>query len=177
MMSVLHNGLIRTMKAAYRVDDKLSVIRPLVYVRESSCDLYAKQADLPVINENCPACFEEPKERARIKKLLSKEENLNSTVFESMRKCLVPVMHPNVEEIFQLIGDQVIEGEKRKGRDERGGGEEEGVGEGELATAKAKLICDFTDNELMLEMARRRSRHHQAKASWSEQSSAPGLER
>jgi len=33
---------------------------------------FAKQAGLPIINENCPACFEEPKERHRVKKMLAR---------------------------------------------------------------------------------------------------------
>jgi tRNA(Ile)-lysidine synthase TilS/MesJ len=56
------------MKAAYvnRQRD-LKIIRPLVYVRERELRNFASQAALPVIPENCPACFEEPKERHRIK--------------------------------------------------------------------------------------------------------------
>ena len=34
-----------------------------------------------VINENCPACFEGPKERHRVKKLLAQEENLFPGIF------------------------------------------------------------------------------------------------
>ena len=77
MMSVMHNGFLRTMKANYKIDaGDLSVIRPLAYCRESVMTEFAKSANLPIINENCPSCFEEPKERARIKKLLSREETL-----------------------------------------------------------------------------------------------------
>jgi len=66
MMSVMHNGFLRTMKAHYEIDaGDLSVIRPLIYCRESLMTDFAKNVKLPVINENCPACFEEPKERAR----------------------------------------------------------------------------------------------------------------
>jgi len=36
LMSVMHNGFIRTMKANYRINaGDVSVIRPLVYCRES----------------------------------------------------------------------------------------------------------------------------------------------
>ena len=42
-----------------------------------------------VINENCPACFEEPKERHRVKKMLAKEESLCPTVYANMRRALV----------------------------------------------------------------------------------------
>ncbi|EEC43307.1 predicted protein, partial [Phaeodactylum tricornutum CCAP 1055/1] len=67
MMSVMHNGFLRTMKANYQINaGGISVIRPLAYCRESLMTEFARSANLPVINENCPACFEEPKERARI---------------------------------------------------------------------------------------------------------------
>lgn len=46
------------------------VIRPLVYVREKATRDYSQESQFPIINENCPACFEQPKERDRIKKLL-----------------------------------------------------------------------------------------------------------
>lgn len=86
MMSVMHNGFLRTMKANYKINaGDLSVIRPLVYCRESLMTDFAKSANLPIINENCPACFEEPKERARIKKMLSREETLYPTFFENIK--------------------------------------------------------------------------------------------
>ncbi len=37
------------------------MIRPLVYVRERDLNSFAKQVRLPVIPENCPACFAAPK--------------------------------------------------------------------------------------------------------------------
>ena len=39
----------------------LRVIRPLVYVREKQLRHFAELRRLPVIPENCPACFEVPK--------------------------------------------------------------------------------------------------------------------
>lgn len=54
------------MKAKYEINaGDLTVIRPMVYCRESLMTDFAKSNNLPIINENCPACFEEPKERAR----------------------------------------------------------------------------------------------------------------
>ena len=62
LMSVLHNGQLRTMKAKYTIDaGDIEVIRPLAYLREVATRDFAKAAALPVINENCPACFEEPR--------------------------------------------------------------------------------------------------------------------
>jgi tRNA 2-thiocytidine biosynthesis protein TtcA len=52
------------MKANYTIEaGDVRVIRPLVYVREKSTRDFSNEAHLPVINENCPACFEEPKVR------------------------------------------------------------------------------------------------------------------
>jgi tRNA(Ile)-lysidine synthase TilS/MesJ len=52
------------MKANYSIEaGDVRVIRPLVYVREKSTRDFSIDAHLPVINENCPACFEEPKVR------------------------------------------------------------------------------------------------------------------
>ena len=66
VMGALHNGQLRTMRAKYVAERGVTVIRPLVYVREHVTRAFARDAGLPVINENCPACFEEPKERARV---------------------------------------------------------------------------------------------------------------
>ncbi len=44
----------------------LRVIRPFVYVRECYLRQFADKAKLPVITENCPACFEAPKVRYTI---------------------------------------------------------------------------------------------------------------
>lgn len=74
------------MKANYVVDaGDISVIRPLIYCRESIMTNFAKSNSLPVINENCPACFEEPKERARTKKMLSREETLYPNMYDNFR--------------------------------------------------------------------------------------------
>jgi tRNA 2-thiocytidine biosynthesis protein TtcA len=61
-MSTLHNGLLRTMKAHYCAKDHpVRIIRPLLFVREKLTRTFAEGAGLPIITDNCPACFEEPK--------------------------------------------------------------------------------------------------------------------
>ena len=58
-MSVFHNGILRTMKACYMNKEKdIRIIRPFVYVREKQLREFAKMVKLPIIDENCPACFE-----------------------------------------------------------------------------------------------------------------------
>eukprot|EP00435_Cladocopium_sp_Y103_P068953 s221_g32.t1 len=77
LMSAFRNGSLRTMKANYAVAAKdLRVCRPLVNVREKTLANFAKENRLPVISDNCPACFAAPKERHRIKIMLSQQESL-----------------------------------------------------------------------------------------------------
>ena len=86
----------------------LSVIRPLVYCRESLMTAFAKSASLPIINENCPACFEEPKERARIKKLLSREESLYPNFYDNIKRSLLPLMHDDATAILRSYTEEAI---------------------------------------------------------------------
>ena len=92
-MSIFNNGLLRTMKANY-VNDKgdLRIIRPLVYVRERLTKNFAEDAKLPVITENCPACFAAPTERHRTKLLLASQEQALPDVFSSILKAMKPIM-------------------------------------------------------------------------------------
>jgi hypothetical protein len=49
LMSALHNGSLRTMKAHYSVDEgDLRVVRPMVYVREQEAERFAEESMLPV---------------------------------------------------------------------------------------------------------------------------------
>jgi len=92
-MSVFHNGRLRTMKAAYKnKEGDLKIIRPLVYAREKSLRSFAEGSKLPIIAENCPACFEAPKERQRIKQLLAQQELLFPRLYWNLKTALFPVM-------------------------------------------------------------------------------------
>eukprot|EP00339_Tiarina_fusa_P025532 CAMPEP_0117004236 /NCGR_PEP_ID=MMETSP0472-20121206/5284_1 /TAXON_ID=693140 ORGANISM="Tiarina fusus, Strain LIS" /NCGR_SAMPLE_ID=MMETSP0472 /ASSEMBLY_ACC=CAM_ASM_000603 /LENGTH=1432 /DNA_ID=CAMNT_0004705139 /DNA_START=23 /DNA_END=4321 /DNA_ORIENTATION=- len=109
MMSIMHNGFLRTMKANYKINaGDLSVIRPLVYCRESLMTNFAKSAKLPIINENCPACFEEPKERARVKKLLSREETLYPNFYDNIKRSLLPLMHDDATAILRSYTEEAL---------------------------------------------------------------------
>ncbi|MEA3411066.1 MAG: ATP-binding protein [Pseudomonadota bacterium] len=93
LMSAFHGGRLKTMKAHYRIDaGDLRVIRPLVYVRERQTAAFAAENKLPVITENCPACFSMPTEREHMKSLLSGEEDRNPLVFKSLLSTLGPLM-------------------------------------------------------------------------------------
>lgn len=93
LMSAFHNGALRTMKANYLVEaHDLRVCRPLVYVRERVMAQFAKENQLPIIQDNCPACFAAPKERHRIKLVLSEQEFEHPNLFFSLVKCMKPLM-------------------------------------------------------------------------------------
>jgi hypothetical protein len=47
---------------------------------------------LPVISESCPACFSEPKERARLKTLLENQETIYPNMYYSMRTAMDPLL-------------------------------------------------------------------------------------
>lgn len=165
LMSVMHNGFIRTMKANYKINaGDVSVIRPLVYCRESLMTEFAKTANLPVINENCPACFEEPKERARVKKLLSREETLYPNLYDHIRRALIPVMHDDSTAIMRsYLEDTIAKSRKvpgnKKAKITNGSN---GPNIEQKATSGTDVSCSLslenaTEEELVAELARRRA--------------------
>ena len=108
MMSALHNGQIRTMKANYKIEaGDVSVIRPLVYIRETATRDFSQQSKLPIINENCPACFEQPKERDRVKKLLKQEESMVPGLFYNLRKAFLPLLHDDTYVAMTNVVQQI----------------------------------------------------------------------
>ncbi|NOX07949.1 MAG: tRNA 2-thiocytidine biosynthesis protein TtcA [Gammaproteobacteria bacterium] len=93
LMSAFHNGQLRTMKANYTVSEgDLRVIRPLVYVREYLTREYAEMAGLPVIMENCPACFDVPTQRQHMKTLLANEESQYPNIYKNLLHAMRPLM-------------------------------------------------------------------------------------
>jgi tRNA 2-thiocytidine biosynthesis protein TtcA len=97
LMSAFHAGQLRTMKAHYRIDaGDLRVIRPLVYVRERQTRDFARQAGLPVIGDNCPACFRMPTRREHMKQLLAREEVDNKYLFKSLLSAMSPLLTENM---------------------------------------------------------------------------------
>lgn len=64
LMSVFHNGKLRTMKAHYYIRERdLRVIRPFVYVREKALRQFAECKKLPVVQQTCETCEDAPKVR------------------------------------------------------------------------------------------------------------------
>ena len=93
LMSAFRAGQLRTMKAHYRIDaGDLRVIRPLVYVRERQTHAYARARGLPIIGDNCPACFRMPTQRGHMKQLLATEESGNKLLFKRILSTIKPLM-------------------------------------------------------------------------------------
>lgn len=93
LMSAFHGGRLRTMKAHYVNDaGDVRVIRPLVYARERQLASFAEAAQLPVIRDNCPACFAMPMQRQHMKELLAREEIHNKGLFKSLLTTLRPLL-------------------------------------------------------------------------------------
>ena len=68
------------------------MIRPFVYARERDLATFAAENHLPIITENCPACFESPKERQRMKKLLAEQELAFPNLFNSLLAAIKPII-------------------------------------------------------------------------------------
>ncbi len=62
-------------------------------MREKQLRNFAETNHLPVIPENCPACFESPKERHRTKQLLAQQELLFPRLYWSLKSAMYPVMN------------------------------------------------------------------------------------
>lgn len=93
LMSAFHGGKLNTMKAHYLIDaGDLRVIRPLVYARERQTRAFVENTELPVIPENCPACFDMPTQRFYFKNLLNNEEHNNPAVYKSLLSAMRPLM-------------------------------------------------------------------------------------
>ena len=141
LMSVFHNGLLRTMKANYTNDaGDIRIIRPLIYCREKLFKEFALKANLPVIQENCPACFQNPKERQRMKVLLAQQENLFPSLFSSLQKAMFPLMKGNIKDL--IIGK---EKENGKNKEKKEGKKENKNNEDICYYKKGKKYCSVGD--------------------------------
>ena len=93
LMSAFHHGQLRTMMAHYTNDaGDLRIIRPLVYVRERQTAAFAENAPLPVVPDNCPACFRMPTEREHMKALLLAEEERYHNLYKNLLHAMRPLL-------------------------------------------------------------------------------------
>lgn len=99
LMSAFFGGKLKTMKANYVIDKgDLRVIRPLVYTRERQTASFAQASHLPVIIENCPACFDVPTQREHMKQLLLTEEKANPQLYKSLLTAMQPLIKKGLPE-------------------------------------------------------------------------------
>jgi len=104
LLSAFHGGQLRTMRAHYRIDaGDLRVIRPLVYVRERQTRDFAQSAGLPIIADNCPACFSQPTQREYMKALLAREEAVLPRLFRNLRTAMAPLLRGPVDPDMPLV--------------------------------------------------------------------------
>jgi len=97
LMSAFHGGRLKTMKAHYVNDEgDLRIIRPLVFARERQLMDFASMAELPVIHDNCPACFAQPTQRAHMKSLLAAQEKDYPNTFKTLASTLKPLMRGEI---------------------------------------------------------------------------------
>ncbi|MBI5613133.1 MAG: tRNA 2-thiocytidine biosynthesis protein TtcA [Gammaproteobacteria bacterium] len=93
LMRAFHNGNLATMQAHYVVDaGDLRVIRPFLYVRERQTAEFARRAGLPVVQDNCPACFRVPTQRLHVKQLLAREESGHKRLFANLLAAMRPLL-------------------------------------------------------------------------------------
>jgi tRNA 2-thiocytidine biosynthesis protein TtcA len=92
-LSMFFGGKLRTMRARYLNDaGDVRVIRPFIYVRERQTRAFAESAGLPVIAENCPACFSMPMQRYTMKQLLAAQEQAHPKLFASLLTAMRPLL-------------------------------------------------------------------------------------
>lgn len=155
----------------------LTVIRPGIYCRERQLRDFAYAAGLPVINENCPACFEAPKERHHIKKLLAREEGMFPSLYPSLRKALIPLLDPAAMDLLAAVQrtvEEASEGTRRAMRqrahfvknntstNKNGAETRSGFDDGEEKKSQrdcrrdCATLGEATEAELLAELVRRR---------------------
>jgi tRNA 2-thiocytidine biosynthesis protein TtcA len=105
LMSVFFAGQLHTMRAHYVNDaGDVRVIRPLIYVRERQLRDFARIKGLPVIADNCPACFRAPTQREHIKALLTAEERSSPQLFNNLLSAMRSLLGESVSKRPTAIG-------------------------------------------------------------------------
>lgn len=106
-MSLVFEGRMHTFSPrTYLTRADITVIRPMIYVYEKDIITIARQLELPVIPNNCPA--DGVTKRHAMKEELSRLEAMNSTVRERMLHAVTtslwaPLMLPEADQIMKPI--------------------------------------------------------------------------
>nr|XP_027193910.1 uncharacterized protein LOC113788643 [Dermatophagoides pteronyssinus] len=111
LMNLFYSGSLNTMKAAYETECTTylaKIVRPLVYIREAELAAFATKNNLPIITENCPACFLSPTERLRTKLLIATLEQHSASLVSVMMRAINPLVSLNStskKENYAVIAD------------------------------------------------------------------------
>ncbi len=88
-MNFLYNGALRSMPPKYIAENKIEVIRPLIFCRERQLRAFAQTNEINVIgDEACPAMrfdIKMPHARENTKKMLAQMEEENPQMFISLK--------------------------------------------------------------------------------------------
>lgn len=88
-MNFLYNGALRSMPPKYIAENKIEVIRPLIFCRERQLRAFAQSNEISVIgDEACPAMrfdIKMPHARENTKKMLAQMEEENPQMFISLK--------------------------------------------------------------------------------------------
>lgn len=88
-MNFLYNGALRSMPPKYIAENKIEVIRPLIFCRERQLQAFAQSNEISVIgDEACPAMrfdIKMPHARENTKKMLAQMEEENPQMFISLK--------------------------------------------------------------------------------------------
>lgn len=120
MMSALFGGKLRTMHAHYTNDaGDIRIIRPLAYARERQTAAFAKNAPLPVIAENCPACFAMPTERMHMKAVLADLERGNPKIFPNLLTAMRPLMGEKAAAAQPMVSTKNVKSKSKRDKARR----------------------------------------------------------
>lgn len=91
-LNLFHSGQLKSMAPIMKTDDKKNMlIRPLIYAEESLIATYAKHK-FPIILANCPLSSCNDKERAKMKKLITKldkeQPNIRTTMLNALKNVI-----------------------------------------------------------------------------------------
>ncbi len=104
ILSAFYAGELRTMKAHYLNNSKdIRIIRPLIKVREADTKKFTLEQNIPVIEDNCPACYAKPQQRQRIKQLLLTEEKNNKHLYANLLKAMQPLIADDNNGDFKIL--------------------------------------------------------------------------
>ena len=70
---------------------------------------FSRTSSHSIIAENCPACFEAPKERQRIKQLLAQQELLFPRLYWNLKTALYPVMRIDKTGVESVVFGRKVE--------------------------------------------------------------------